>query len=190
MNAGLRLVVMAGLLTVASACSSPEVSGGDPVPTPRLVETPSATPSETPSRTPEPSPSVEVKTVVETRSLPFSTRKVNDSSLAKGVTKMRTQGVRGVKTLTYQVTFVDGKQTSKKLVREEVTRKPTTEVIAVGTKVASRCDPNYSGCVPIASDVDCAGGSGNGPAYVTGPVRVIGTDIYDLDRDGDGIGCD
>jgi ketosteroid isomerase-like protein len=44
--------------------------------------------------------------------------------------------------------------------------------------------------VPIASDVDCAGGGGNGPAYVRGPVRVIGTDIYDLDRDGDGIGCD
>lgn len=53
------------------------------------------------------------------------------------------------------------------------------------------CDPNYAGaCVPIASDVDCAGGSGNGPAYVQGPVRVVGTDIYDLDRDGDGVGCD
>ena len=43
---------------------------------------------------------------------------------------------------------------------------------------ARRCDPNYSGCVPIASDVDCAGGSGNGPAYVQGPVYVIGYDIY------------
>ncbi|MGA5303842.1 hypothetical protein ACPCHT_28230 [Nucisporomicrobium flavum] len=53
------------------------------------------------------------------------------------------------------------------------------------------CDPNYSGgCVPIASDVDCAGGSGNGPGYVDGVVRVVGTDIYDLDRDNDGYGCD
>jgi len=25
---------------------------------------------------------------------------------------------------------------------------------------------------------------------VQGPVRVVGTDIYGLDRDGDGIGCD
>lgn len=56
---------------------------------------------------------------------------------------------------------------------------------------ASGCDPNYSGaCVPIASDVDCAGGSGNGPAYVRGPVTVVGRDIYGLDRDGDGIGCE
>ncbi|MFC7613241.1 hypothetical protein ACFQV2_06075 [Actinokineospora soli] len=54
----------------------------------------------------------------------------------------------------------------------------------------SDCDPNYSGCVPIASDVDCEGGSGNGPAYVAGPVRVIGSDIYGLDRDDDGIGCE
>jgi hypothetical protein len=56
---------------------------------------------------------------------------------------------------------------------------------------AQSCDPNYGGvCVPIAADVDCAGGSGNGPAYVSGPVEVIGNDIYDLDRDGDGIACE
>jgi hypothetical protein len=52
------------------------------------------------------------------------------------------------------------------------------------------CDPNYSPCVPIASDVDCLGGGGNGPAYVQGPVTVIGTDIYGLDTDHDGIGCE
>lgn len=55
----------------------------------------------------------------------------------------------------------------------------------------SGCDQNYAGaCVPIASDVDCAGGSGNGPAYVRGPVTVVGSDIYGLDRDGDGVGCE
>jgi hypothetical protein len=55
---------------------------------------------------------------------------------------------------------------------------------------SSDCDPNYSGCVPIASDVDCKGGTGNGPAYVTGPIRVTGDDIYDLDRDKDGQACE
>jgi hypothetical protein len=55
----------------------------------------------------------------------------------------------------------------------------------------SGCDPNYSGCVPIARDVDCAGGRGDGPAYVKGPVRVIGKDIYGLDRGGEpGVGCE
>lgn len=58
------------------------------------------------------------------------------------------------------------------------------------TQVTTDCHPNYSPCVPIASDVDCAGGGGNGPAYVRGPIRVIGSDIYGLDRDGDGIACE
>ena len=91
------------------------------------------------------------------------------------------------------MTLTNGVQTARKLIRETVTKAPVTQVKAVGTRTTTnkQCDPNYSGaCVPIASDVDCAGGSGNGPAYVTGPVRVIGTDIYDLDRDGDGIGCE
>jgi hypothetical protein len=56
---------------------------------------------------------------------------------------------------------------------------------------AQSCDPNYAmACVPVARDVDCAGGSGNGPAYVRGPVRVVGRDIYGLDRDGNGWGCE
>jgi hypothetical protein len=58
-------------------------------------------------------------------------------------------------------------------------------------KPTSTCDPNYSGgCVPIASDVDCAGGSGNGPAYFSGTAEVVGTDIYKLDADKDGIACE
>ncbi|MGH8986181.1 MAG: peptidoglycan-binding protein [Acidimicrobiia bacterium] len=64
---------------------------------------------------------------------------------------------------------------------------PPQPVAAVA--VSSDCNPNYSGCVPNDSDVDCAGGSGNGPSY-TGRVRVIGRDVYDLDRDGDGIACE
>jgi hypothetical protein len=87
------------------------------------------------------------------------------------------------------VTLTNGVQAGKKLVSEVVTTAPIAEVTANGTKAERQCDPNYAGaCVPIASDVDCAGGSGNGPAYVKGHVKVVGSDIYDLDRDGDGYG--
>jgi putative cell wall-binding protein len=57
----------------------------------------------------------------------------------------------------------------------------------------AQCDPNYSGaCVPnvYPEDVDCEGGSGNGPYYIKGPVQVIGTDRYNLDHDGNGYGCE
>lgn len=51
------------------------------------------------------------------------------------------------------------------------------------------CTEGYEPCLPPAYDYDCSGGSGNGPAY-TGTVRVFGWDVYGLDRDGDGIGCE
>jgi resuscitation-promoting factor RpfB len=133
---------------------------------------------------------IKKRTVTRKRAIPFSTVRVTDPTLPKGTHQVRTPGVRGVKIITFKVTFTDGVLTDKKLLKKVVVRAPVARVIAVGTKEAPRCDPNYSGCVPIASDVDCAGGSGNGPAYVQGPVRVIGTDIYRLDADGDGIGCE
>jgi hypothetical protein len=129
-------------------------------------------------------------TVTVRKPIPYAVRTVRAGSLAVGVTQIRTPGVAGIRTLVYRVTYIGHKRTSQTLLRSGVTRRPVTKVVAVGTRAARQCDPNYSGCVPIASDVDCSAGSGNGPAYVTGPVRVIGTDIYGLDNDGDGIGCE
>ncbi len=45
--------------------------------------------------------------------------------------------------------------------------------------------------MPIASDVDCGGGSGNGPAYVyENDFEVVGPDVYGLDGNNDGIACE
>jgi hypothetical protein len=136
-------------------------------------------------------PVVTKKTIEQTKSIRYGTREVDDDSLTEGRTKVRVKGVNGVRTITYEITLTDGKETARKQVSSVVTKKPVTKVLAIGTKQAGNgCDPNYTPCVPIASDVDCAGGSGNGPAYVEGPIHVIGSDPYDLDRDGDGVACD
>ena len=162
--------------------------------TPTATGTPTATATPTPAAATETSsttsPVVRTATDVQTESIPFSTTRVNDASLPKGQTKVRTAGVNGVRTVTYRVTYTDGVETARTQISSVVTRQPVTKVIAVGTKVAAQCDPNYTPCVPIASDVDCLGGTGDGPAYVQGPVYVIGTDIYHLDSDHDGIGCE
>ena len=135
-------------------------------------------------------PTVEKKMITETQPITFNKETVNDGALEEGLTRIRTAGVAGEKTLTYEVTITDGIAGEKKLIKEEITKPPVNEITAVGTRPKASCDPNYSGaCVPIAYDVDCAGGSGNGPAYVRGPVYVIGNDIYDLDRDGNGVAC-
>ncbi len=152
------------------------------------------------SATPSPSPSATIQRVTETQEIPFTESTVNDATLLVGTTQIKTAGQNGVKTLTFEVTVVDGQVVEKKLISEEVTTEPVTQIVAVGTKPAApapppapaaQCHPSYTGaCVPFASDVDCAGGSGNGPAYVRGPVYVVGPDVYDLDRDGDGVACE
>jgi hypothetical protein len=130
--------------------------------------------------------------VTETESIKFQTRMVRDDSMPRGTYQERTPGQPGVRTLRYEVTTVDGKQTGKKLVSNAVTRQPVTRIIAVGTgrkdNDEDECNPNYSGCVPNADDVDCAG-DGDGPAYIHESVKVTGQDVYALDGDNDGYGC-
>jgi len=67
----------------------------------------------------------------------------------------------------------------------------TRVVLTIAKTAEPQCHPSYEGAclLPYASDYDCAGGSGNGP-YYTGRVYVVGPDVFDLDRDGDGIGCE
>ena len=54
------------------------------------------------------------------------------------------------------------------------------------------CDPSYPDvCIPVgAADYDCAGGTGNGPNYIQGPIRVLPPDPHSFDGDGDGVGCE
>lgn len=143
-------------------------------------------------------PKLKRHTVRERQFIPFGSRTVTTSQLKKGVTRLKHRGKKGIRIKVFRVTTRGDAVVSRKLVRVEVERKPVPSVRLRGTRVPHpsakprrSCDPNYSGgCVPIASDVDCGGGSGNGPAYVYETVKVVGTDIYGLDADGDGYGCD
>jgi hypothetical protein len=66
---------------------------------------------------------------------------------------------------------------------------PADEPTPAAPTANAGCDPNYSGCVPIAEDVDCID-AGDGPAYIRMGAIVTGQDIYDLDANGNGLACD
>jgi hypothetical protein len=74
------------------------------------------------------------------------------------------------------------------------TRRATTTTTAKAVAPAtSSCHSSYQGtCIPPdVSDADCAGGTGNGPWYVQEKnVRVVGPDVFGLDADHDGYGCE
>jgi resuscitation-promoting factor RpfB len=131
------------------------------------------------------------------KAIPYSRATVKTSGLDKGVKVLDQEGRLGVRIRVVRVTLKNGEEVGRDVVKTFVARAPTAQVQLVGTRAkpepapASNCDDNYSGaCVPVASDVDCAGGDGDGPAYADGPVRIVGSDVYDLDRDGDGVACD
>lgn len=180
-------------LTVVGALIGARTGGGSPV---ADVAAEPADPDTLPPAVPMPATptptatgKVTTKRVTETARIPFEVQTVDDPMLPEGQQAVRVRGVTGVKRLTYEVTYVNGKPAAKRLLTSVVTKPPHTQVVAVGTSSTAECDPNYGGCVPVAEDVDCAG-RGDGPAWFAGTVRVTGTDIYRLDRNGNGITCD
>lgn len=203
-RAGFTALGAAALLVLGAGVSSASVH--EPA-APAALVAPAPSKSSTPRATPTPNPTT-FTTVIEESAIPFERTTLDDPQSDQGTSAITVTGSEGILVTAYRVTLVDGKEVSRKLVSETVKVEPVAEVTAVGSRVpppppapapapvpfaeqSGGCDSNYAdACVPIDSDVDCAGGSGNGPSYVQGPVRIVGTDIYDLDRDGDGIACD
>lgn len=189
--------VVATLLLVAG-CSSPTQSADS-----AAVGDARRIAASSPSASPSPTPVVVVSEQTVASALPFERTTVDDAALPSGQSRVSTAGVDGEKVSIFRVTTIDGVESERVLVSESVGRAPVSEVTAWGTYVAppppapveaasdgDGCDPNYAdACVPIDSDVDCAGGKGNGPSYFDGVARVVGSDIYKLDGDGDGLAC-
>ena len=75
-----------------------------------------------------------VRRVQYTETIPYETKRVEDSSLYKGTTKVVTQGRVGTRSVVADVTYVDNKETSRDILSSEVTTQPVTKVIHVGTK--------------------------------------------------------
>ncbi len=122
---------------------SPPIPPEEPLETPieSPVETPVESPLETPVETPvvedEKEPVITTETVKEEVKIPFTTVKKNDETLEKGKTVVSQKGIDGTETVTYEVTYTDGKETGRKEVGRVVTKKVVEEVVKVGVKVVA-----------------------------------------------------
>lgn len=80
---------------------------------------------------------VEKVTDVVEESIDFAVETKSDSSLLKGKEKVVAKGEKGKVSRTYEVIKENGKVIEKVLKSEDVIQKPTTKVVAVGTKVVT-----------------------------------------------------
>jgi len=78
---------------------------------------------------------VEETDVVVSEKIPFETVEQKDATLEKGLTRVDQAGKNGVKELTYHVRRENGEEVSRVLIDTEITAKPQTKIVAIGTKV-------------------------------------------------------
>lgn len=77
---------------------------------------------------------VRTKLVTQAQSIPYSTVQHNDPTSQQGTTTVVSSGKPGTKRLVFSVVVIDGKVTSRTLVRSRVLARPTAQVEKVGTK--------------------------------------------------------
>jgi len=94
-----------------------------------------------------------IKIITSTQYIPYKVDIGLDNCLSKGQTSVSEKGVNGVNTISFKVTYLNGKETSKQQISVVTTTNPTNELLDVGTKVSS----NYP-CIPNATS---AGGYTN-----------------------------
>ena len=79
-------------------------------------------------------PKVEHQEITTTEEIPYASRTENNADLAEGTRNVKQAGVKGIKTITWDITLTDGKETARTKKSEKVTKEPVEEIIEVGTK--------------------------------------------------------
>jgi len=79
-------------------------------------------------------PKVEHQEITTTEEIPYASRTETNADLAEGTRNVKQAGVKGIKTITWDITLTDGKETARTKKSEKVTKESVEEIIEVGTK--------------------------------------------------------
>ncbi|MFO7152021.1 MAG: peptidoglycan DD-metalloendopeptidase family protein [Bacillota bacterium] len=75
-----------------------------------------------------------VKRVTKEENIPYETKVVKDSTISQGKTVVKQEGQKGVKQVTAEVVYKNGKAVSQTTLEEKVTKQPVARIVAQGTK--------------------------------------------------------
>jgi uncharacterized protein YabE (DUF348 family) len=99
------------------------------------------------------------------RTIPFTTRSTEDTTLRAGRTTVAYPGRDGLARITYAVVFVDGKEAGRTKIKTVVVRVPKPKLVKVGTKQVA--------AAKVAGTATVTGVSGNGPAAAKAIARQL-----------------
>lgn len=105
------------------------------------------------------------KFVIERQPIDFATRTVQDASMYTDQSTVVTDGKQGTMSLRYQLTYVDGRLTSKRLVVRTVLAQPVTQVKKVGTQNRPAPAPAPA---PAPTQTSSSGSGQSAPADTSG----------------------
>ena len=94
-------------------------------------------------------------------SIDYETKYVDTDTVPRGSTRVQQQGVEGIRTVTYDVTYVNGVETERVETGEYISRQPTDRIVARGvggTVTLGGTVYSYSYCLVCDSTVYTGGG--------------------------------
>ncbi|MBQ8503544.1 MAG: DUF348 domain-containing protein [Clostridia bacterium] len=107
---------------------------------------------------------VEVKTETEEKVIYYTEKKEYSSSMNKGTSKVKQNGVNGKKEVTSENTYIDGELTESKVIEEKVITQPVNKIVVYGTKTVT----TTSGKSVVSKErVEDCDGSGHGYYVIT-----------------------
>ena len=77
---------------------------------------------------------VDVKKVTEKEPVSFEIKTQYSNALYTGESQIKQRGTEGEKEVTYEVTYVDGKEEKRKVLKEKVIKEPVPQIVIQGTK--------------------------------------------------------
>jgi uncharacterized protein YabE (DUF348 family) len=94
---------------------------------------------------------VDVSSKTKKIKVDFDTVRKKSSKLKKGVTKIDTEGVRGVRAVSYEIVRHNGEIVKRVKIKSRLLSKPKTEVILVGTKKSTTAHKSSGSSTPSGS---------------------------------------
>lgn len=106
-----------------------------------------------------------VQTLNEDQEVDYGTEQIQDGDQPVGYKQVRTQGVKGKKTVTYEVTMKNGQEVARKEIQSVVTQQPQKEVVVVGAKVDSTANGGFAGALAQLRSCEGSYTSNTGNGY-------------------------